>query len=172
MNITKWLKDENGNIFKVEWQIIPTTDDDTRGYTIDGIKGKWLTIVSTFKEDAGCGILSMNPYTHPALAKYEELSEEEVAAIQEKKQAEEEAACVARGREANIRMLKNRVSVLEKEVATKTKILNAVKSNVLYGGDLELMTALHSFTENSLEDERALLDKTKLDLQELQLIDG
>ena len=168
MNITKWLKDEDGNIFKVEWQIIPTTDDDTRGYTIDGIKGKWLTIVSTFKEDVGCGILSMNPYTHPALAKYEELSEEEVAAIQEKKRAEENAACLARDREANIRMLKNRVSVLEKEVATKTKILNAVKSNVLYGGDLELMTALHSFTENSLEDERALLDKTKLDLQELQ----
>lgn len=172
MNITKWLKDEKGAIFKVEWQVIPTTEDDARGYTIEGMKGKWLTIVSTFKEDVGCGILSMNPYTHPALAKYEELSEEEVVAIQEKKRAEEDAACLARSSEAHIRMLENRIEALEKEVARKTKILTAVKHNVIYDGDLELMTALHNFTEESLEDEKAVLDKTKVELQELQSIDG
>ena len=172
MNITKWLKDETGNSFKVEWQIIPTTDDDTRGYTIEGLKGKWLTVVSTFVEDAGKNILSMNPFINPALDKYTEISEEEVAAIQEKKQAEEDAACLARDREAHIRMLENRIEALEKETARKTKILTAVKHNVIYDGDLELMTALHNFTEESLEDEKAVLNKTKLELQELQSIDG
>lgn len=172
MNITRWLKDENGNILKVAWQIIPTTDDDTRGYTIEGIKGKWLTVVSTFKEDMGREILSVNPYTHPALAKYKELSKEEVLAIQEKKQAEEDAACLARARETNVKLLQYRIEALEKEIARKTKILTAVKNNVIYEGDLELMTTLHNFTEESLEDEKVLLNTTKLELQEIQSTDG
>ena len=82
MNITKWLKDEEGNLIKADWQIIPTTMDDARGYIIEGIDGKWLTIVSTFTEDAGKDILSVNPCTHPALEKYTEISQEEAFEIQ------------------------------------------------------------------------------------------
>ena len=90
MNIIKYLKDENDKLTKVEWQVIPTTPDDERGYEIEGHEGKWLTIVSTFAEDAGKNILSINPYNNPGLSKYTELTEEDYNEIQEQKRIEEE----------------------------------------------------------------------------------
>ena len=172
MNIIKYLKDENNKITKVEWQVIPTNNDDERGYEIEGQNGKWLTIVSTFAEDAGKNILSINPYTNPGLSKYTELTEEEYNEIQEQKRIEEEEIAAQQEKQNHIYDLKNSISYYEELIKKQSKILTAVKSGIIYEGDLELMTALHNFTEESLEQARATLTNLKQELKEAEAVDG
>lgn len=172
MNITKWLKDENDNIFKVEWQIIPTTEDDTRGYTIDGVKGKWLTIVSTFVEDAGKNILSMNPFINPALDKYTEISEEEVKEIQVQKEKEEETKRAEEDKARTIAYLKNLIGSIKTGIEKRTIILEAVKAGKLYDGDLKLMEALHNFNEEEIIGDKKDLEDYENRLARLQGEDG
>ena len=172
MNIIKYLKDENDKITKVEWQVIPTTPNDERGYEIEGKEGKWLTIVSTFAEDAGKNILSINPYTNPGLSKYTELTEEEYNEIQEQKRIEEEELAAQQEKQDHIYDLKNSISYYEELIKKQSKILTAVKSGIIYEGDLELMTALHNFTEESLEQARATLTNLKQELKEAEAVDG
>lgn len=172
MNIVKYLKDENDKITKVEWQVIPATPNDERGYEIEGQEGKWLTIVSTFAEDAGKNILSINPYTNPGLSKYTELTEEEYNEIQEQKRIEEEKIAAQQEKQNHIYDLKNSISYYEELIKKQSKILTAVKSGIIYEGDLELMTALHNFTEESLEQTKETLSNIKKELEELEPVDG
>lgn len=164
MNITKWLQDEEGNLIKVDWQVIPTTPSDSRGYEIEGLQGKWLTIVSTFKEDAGKNILSVNPFKHPALENYVEISKEEAEFIQEQRRLAEEEADKENSKLRQFNILKNTIELKQQSIAKQTKILEAVKNKVIYEGDLELMTALHNFTEESLEKEKETVEELKKEL--------
>lgn len=172
MNITKWLKDEDGNVFKVEWQVIPTTEDDTRGYTIEGVKGKWLTVVSTFVEDAGKNILSMNPFTNPSLDKYTEISEEEVKEIQAQKEKEEETKRAEEDRARTIAYLKDLIGSIKTGIEKRTIILEAVKAGKLYDGDLKLMEALHNFNEEEITSDKKDLEDYENRLARLQGEDG
>ena len=54
----------------------------------------------------------------------------------------------------------------------QSKILTAVKSGIIYEGDLELMTALHNFTEESLEQTKETLANIKKELEELEPVNG
>lgn len=172
MQIIKYLKNDEDKIIKVEWQVIPTTLNDERGYEIEGKEGKWLTIVSTFAEDAGKNILSINPYTNPGLSKYTELTEEEYNEIQEQKRIEEEEIAAQQEKQDHIYDLKNGISYYEELIKKQSKILTAVKSGIIYEGDLELMTALHNFDEESLEQARATLTNLKQELKEAEAVDG
>lgn len=172
MNIIKYLKDENNKLIKVEWQVIPTSTDDPRGYELEGQIGKWLTIVSTFAEDAGKNILSINPYTNPGLENYEEITEEEYKEIQEQKRIEEEEQAKEQLRLQNIEDTKNLIAYYEKQIAKNSKILSAVKASVIYEGDLELMTALHGFTEDSIQKDKDYVEELKTKLEELEPTDG
>lgn len=172
MQIVKYLKNSEDKITKVEWQVIPTTTNDERGYEIEGQEGKWLTIVSTFAEDAGKNILSINPYTNPGLSKYTELTEEEYNEIQEQKRIEEEEIAAQQEKQNHIYDLKNGISYYEELIKKQSKILTAVKSGIIYEGDLELMTALHNFDEESLEQARATLTNLKQELKEAEAVDG
>lgn len=172
MQIVKYLKNDEDKITKVEWQVIPTNPNDERGYELEGLEGKWLTIVSTFAEDAGKNILSINPYTNPGLSKYTELTEEEYNEIQEQKRIEEEELAAQQEKQNHIYDLKNGISYYEELIKKQSKILTAVKSGIIYEGDLELMTALHNFTEESLEQARATLASLKQELKEAEPVDG
>ena len=172
MQIVKYLKNSEDKITKVEWQVIPTTFNDERGYEIEGQKGKWLTIVSTFAEDAGKNILSINPYTNPGLSKYTELTEEEYNEIQEQKRIEEEEIAAQQEKQNRIYDLKSNISYYEELIKKQSKILTAVKSGIIYEGDLELMSALHNFDEESLEQTKELLSNIKKELEELEPVDG
>lgn len=172
MNITKWLKDEEGKIFKAEWQIIPTTEDDTRGYELGGVKGKWLTIVSTFAEDAGKNIISMNPFTNPALSKYTEISEDEVKEIQAQKEKEEEAKRAEEEKARTKAYLEELISAAKNFIEKRATILEAVKAGKLYDGDLKLMEALHDFNEEVLNKEKKDLEDYENRLAKLQGEDG
>lgn len=167
MNIVKYLQNEDGVITKVEWQLMQTTDDDERGYEIDGIQGKWLTIVSTFSDDAGKEIISMNPFTNPGLANYTELTEQEVNTINEARRLDEEEANRQRELANRIESINSSIENLTKKIAKNEKILTAVKNNVIYDGDLELMTALHNFTEDSIKEDKIRLVDLKRELEEL-----
>lgn len=172
MQIVKYLKNDEDKITKVEWQVIPTTPNDERGYEIEGQKGKWLTIVSTFAEDAGKNILSINPYKNPGLEKYEEITEEEYKEIQEQKRIEEEEQAKEQAKLQEIEDTKNLITYYEKQIAKNSKILSAVKASVIYEGDLELMTALHGFTEDSIQQDRNYVEELKTKLEELEPTDG
>ena len=172
MQIVKYLKNDEDKLIKVEWQVIPTTPNDERGYEIEGQEGKWLTIVSTFAEDAGKNILSINPYTNPGLSKYTELTEEEYNEIQEQKRIEEEEIAAQQEKQNHIYDLKSSISYYEELIKKQSKILTAVKSGIIYGGDLELMSALHNFTEESLEQVKATLTNLKQELKEAEAVDG
>lgn len=172
MQIIKYLKDENDKVFTAEWQVIPTSPDDERGYEIEGIQGKWLTVVSTFSGDAGKNILSISPFNNPELENYTELTKEEYDAIkeEERKALEEESAI--KEKQYRIESLKNIISYYEELIKKQSKILTAVKSGIIYEGDLELMSALHNFTEESLEQTKELLSNNKQELEELEPVDG
>lgn len=172
MQIVKYLKNDEDKIIKVEWQVIPTNPNDERGYELEGQEGKWLTIVSTFVEDAGKNILSINPYTNPGLSKYTELTEEEYNEIQEQKRIEEEEIAAQQEKQNRIYDLKNSISYYEELIKKQSKILTAVKSGIIYEGDLELMSALHNFTEESLEQTKETLSNIKKELEELEPVDG
>lgn len=169
MNIKKYLKKDNGEVFIAEWNIIKTTDNDSRGYTISGIDGKFLTVLSTFIEDAGKSILSISPFENPGLEKYEEISEEEYNEILKEKQDEQFKIQQEEDRKYEIQKIKLEIEQAQERIKKQDKILQAVKDNVIYGGDLELMTALHNFDENTLANLKAY----KKDLEErLKELDG
>lgn len=169
MNIKKYLKKNNGEVFIAEWNIIKTKDDDPRGYTIDGIDGKFLTVLSTFIEDAGKSILSINPFENPGLEKYEEISKEEYNEILKEKQDEQFRIQQEEDKKYEIQKIKLEIEQAQERIKKQDKILQAVKDNIIYGGDLELMTALHNFDENTL----ANLKTYKQDLEErLKELDG
>lgn len=168
MYITKWLQNDDGDIKKVQWQVIKTDDSDKRGYSIEGIQGKWLTIVSTFEDDSNINIISINPFENPSLEKYTELSEEEAKQkldeIEYGKKEEERLQKI----ESDKIELNRTISYKETIIAKQQKILDAVKDNILYNGDLELMTALHDFTEDSLTELKSGLEEDKNKLLELE----
>ena len=172
MNITRWFKKSDGSVFKIDWQVVRTSDKDNRGYEIDGYSGKWLTVVSTFSGDANTNILSINPYNNPLLNEYEEITEEEANELHEQNRLAEEEKNKEEDKQRKIFTLTNIVDDREKFLAKQSKILEAVKNNVIYNGDLELMTALHNFTEESLEEDKKRLDVLKEELQELQSDNG
>lgn len=172
MNIKKYLKKTDGDVFVAEWNIIKTNDNDSRGYTINGIDGKFLTVLSTFIEDAGKNILSISPFENPGLEKYEEISEEEYNEILKEKQDEQFKIQQEEDRKYEIQHLKLNISQTEERIKKQEKILQAVKDNILYGGDLELMTALHNFDENTLNTLKTYKQDLEERLKELESVDG
>lgn len=168
MKIVKWLKDDEDKITKVEWQVIPTTLDDDRGYTIGTLEGKWLTVVSTFIEDAGKDILSISPFNNPGLSKYTEISEEEANYIQEHKRKQEAEKNNKLAKLQSIKELNNALSYHNGIIDKYRTILNAVKSNVLYNGDLHLMEAVHGFNEDSIYKEEEIIKIISDELSSLE----
>ena len=164
MNITRWFKAPCGKVVKIDWQVIQTSNNDPRGYELEGYEGKWLTIVSTFLGDVGKDILSSNPYTNPLLNAYEEITEEEANNIQEQIRLEEEEADKENARLRKFNILNSTIELKNQSIARQTKILEAVKNKIIYDGDLELMTAIHNFTEETLEKDKEAVENLKKEL--------
>lgn len=168
LTIDKWIKSDDALPKKVTWQCLRTTDDDARGYTLEGVEGTWLTIVSTFNGDAGQNILSINPQTNPNLASYTEVTEAEAAEEIANYNSAQKILQEANQKKERIEELEDRIDYATKTIARQEKILAAVKANIVYEGSLELMTAVHNFDEASLEELKTSNENNKILLTTLK----